>query len=55
MEKAFWDEEHESCRRCDYDNNSDPEARCNGCINGGDKETFFKEITQKKDAFYPFT
>ncbi len=40
QEKALWEEEHGSCRACEYDNNSDPHARCNGCINGDGKSAF---------------
>lgn len=48
QEKALWDEEHGSCRTCEHDNNQSPLARCNGCINGGGKETLFKEKTRKE-------
>jgi hypothetical protein len=47
QEKALWEEEHGSCRACDNDNNSDPQARCNGCINGGGKFDLYKRRQKK--------
>ena len=49
QEKALWEEEHGSCRKCDHDDNIDSSARCNGCINGGGKFDLFrrKQKTRK--------
>jgi hypothetical protein len=48
QEKALWEEEHGSCRKCEYENNSDPHARCNGCINGGGKSDLYKRRQKKR-------
>jgi len=47
-EKVLWGEEHGSCRKCDHDNDPNPHARCNGCINGGGKFDLFKRRQKKK-------
>lgn len=47
--KALWEEEHGSCRTCDYDNNPIPLAHCNGCINGGGKFDLYKRKQKKKN------
>ena len=48
QEKALWEEEHGSCRKCDHDNNPNPQARCNGCINGGGKLDLYKKKQKKR-------
>jgi hypothetical protein len=50
QEKALWEEEHGSCRVCDYDNKSDPGTRCNGCINGGGKFDLYKRRQKKRKS-----
>lgn len=50
QEKALWDEEHGSCRTCDYDNNPSPLVRCNGCINGGGKIDLYKLREKKRKS-----
>ncbi len=47
QEKALWEEEHGSCRTCDYDNNPIPTSRCNGCVNGGGKFNLYKRKQKK--------
>ncbi len=48
LEKSLWEEEHGSCRKCDYDNISDLKARCNSCINGGGKFDLYKRRQKKR-------
>jgi hypothetical protein len=48
QERTLWEEEHGSCRKCDHDNNPNPPARCNGCINGGGKFDLYKRRQKKR-------
>jgi len=45
---ALWEEEHGSCRTCDYDNNPNPQGSCNDCVNGGGKFNLYKRKQKKK-------
>jgi hypothetical protein len=40
---------HGSCRKCDYDNNSEPGGRCNGCINGGGSLIYIRESRRREN------
>jgi hypothetical protein len=46
-EKVLWEEEHGSCRKCNYDNDHSPVARCNDCINGGGKLDIYTRKQKK--------
>ncbi len=50
QEKALWEEEHGSCRKCDHDNIPNPLTRCNGCINGGGKIDLYKRRQKKRKS-----
>jgi hypothetical protein len=46
QERALWEEEYSSCRRCESDSAAS-QSRCGKCINDGGKETLFKERARK--------
>ncbi len=48
QEKALWDEEYGSCRRCKDDSLDLPS--CKECINGGGKKKLFRSKTRKRRA-----